>query len=78
MLTTPLSKARGPPHSPELSAVSNGDSWFPKGAARGLAVAAMERKKEQEAIRSPSSLCSPSLFTQTNACHPLVMYPQGN
>lgn len=41
MLTMPsLFQAHGRPHSPELCAVGNGDGWFPKSTAAGLAVAA--------------------------------------
>lgn len=50
LLTLPYSQSQGQLHLPELCAISNGDSWFPKSTATGLAVAAMGRGRGQELI----------------------------
>jgi hypothetical protein len=63
-------------HSPELSAVSNGDSWFPKGTTRGLAVAATERNERTGTHQAFSSLRSLTLHINTNTCYPLLMQRQ--
>jgi hypothetical protein len=70
VLIMPLSQSHSQPHSPEFCAVSNGDSWFPKGTATGLAVAAAGRRERTGNLKASFQ---PHLSYTGNTCHSLAM-----